>query len=271
MRIPEKNGSTGEPCTNSENPFFYGYYEIDARVVKGDQSMDSVGLWPAFWWHHAEDTMQDCNPTSKFWSEEVDIFEPGACQVKYNKTAFHYWTLEDDDYSRDYPTKGANTWKGEGFEFLFYDVDMFNWHKWGVEWLPDRLTFYYDRMPIHTISARVPSHQKPSMYIDLQIQDGDCTSPRTVANTYLGSFQVDYFRYYGLQECGEPFIRYGYLFLNWINSVSDIKEYCIFTNSSVGSNSNVVIRASDYVELRGSFLVPLGTVFEITPTPCNNL
>ncbi len=260
--------SSTDHCTNADNPFFYGYYEIEARLTKGNQSMNNVGLWPAFWFAHGETIGQDCNTTTKYWYEEVDIFEPGACQVKDNMTAFHYWTIDDDNF----PKTDDNIWDHPDHEYFFYDVDMFNWHRWGVEWLPDRLTFYYDGLPIHTCSARVPSHQKPSMYIDLQIQDGGCTSPRTAPNTFIGSLQVNYFRYYALQACSGSITEAsgnGYNFSNWSNALSNVKDYCIFMNTSVASSSNIVIRASDYVEHKGDFTVPLGAEFEITPKPCN--
>jgi beta-glucanase (GH16 family) len=267
ISIPDKLGA---PCTNDENPFFYGYYEIEAKITKNDSlSMNNIGLWPAFWFCHGETIGQQCNTTNKYWYEEVDIFEPGACQVKNDSTYVHYWTINDDNFpmADDF----SNTWLDTGYVGKLGNVDMFNWHTYGVEWLPNRLTFYRDRIPFHTCTKRVPSHQKPHLYIDLQIDQFGCTSPKTTANSFIGSFLVNYFKYYALPTCsGEITETQGdnYNFANWSNAITNVKKYCIFKNSSLPSNSNVVIRSSDYVELKSNFTVS-GAVLEIMPKPCN--
>jgi len=195
IHIPDKISNGSAMIKNPDNPFYYGYYEIESRLTKGTQSIDSIGLWPAFWFQHSE--RNDPEP-GKYWYEEVDIFEPGACQVRDDYTAFHYWTLENDNA----PHSDTNIWQDPEHEHFFYDVDMFNWHRWGVEWLPERLTFYYDGVPIHTIRKRVPFHQKPRLFIDLQLnpEPWGCANPRTTAGKFIGSFQVNYFRYWSFDK-----------------------------------------------------------------------
>lgn len=266
IHIPDKVNGT---CTNTDNPFYYGYYEIEAKIARGTQSMSNIGLWPAFWFCHGEVIGQDCNTTNKYWYEEVDIFEPGACQVRYDSIYVHYWTLNDENLPM--PDDHSNTWYGLGYEGRLDSVDMFNWHTYGVEWLPDSLIFYYDRKPFHSCTARVPSHQKPHLYIDLQIDNAGCTSPKTTANFFIGSFRINYFKYYALPTCsGEISETQGdnYDFTNWSNTLTNVKKYCIFKNCSLPSNSNVIIRANDYVELESNFTVS-GSVLTIMPKPCN--
>jgi beta-glucanase (GH16 family) len=257
-------------CTNIDNHFDYGYYEIESRLTKGAQSMQNIGLWPAFWFHHGEVIGQPCNQTSKYWTEEVDIFEPSACQIVEGKNYVHYWTL-DKDYL---PGSDANTWLGEGYVGS-KQVDMWSWHTYGLLWLPDRLVFYYDRVPFHICTARVPSHSKPRLFIDLQLMKdpaGNCTNLRTSAGTFIGSFQVNYFNYYALPICnGEISELTGnnYNFSNWSNSLSNVKKYCIFNNTSLTSTSNVIVRFNDSAELKTNFTVPKGAGFELMPKPCN--
>ena len=251
------------PCTNPDNPFYYGYYEIEAKLTKGGQSLENNGLWPAFWFQHSE-SPDLCISPGHYWYEEVDIFEPGSDYVYHDVNYFHYGTLLNDD-------NPDVQWRGPGWEGIKENCDMFNWHRWGVEWLPDRLTFYYDGIPVHTCSERVPFHEKPQLFIDLQTDpDPRHLNPRTVQGTFVGSFRVNYFRYYELIECSGEITETlgdGYNFTGWSNDLSNVKRYCIFKNTSTASNSNVIIHSSN-VELKSNFTVPVGAVFEIQVTPC---
>lgn len=262
IAIPDKVWNGTSSVINPDNPLYYGYYEIEARITKGTQKLDNIGLWPAFWFF---DSGYD-SLTSKYWVEEVDIFEPGACQVKDDYTAFHYWTLNDDSQ----PGSPANRWLDPEHECLFYNVDMFNWHRWGVEWLPDRLTYYYDGIPVHTIRKKVPSHDKPKLYLDLEV-DASCTNPTNQSNFFIGSFQINYFRYYTPATCSgviDEIHGDGYNFTSWDNSINNVKVYCIFKNTSIPTGSTTIIRTSDYVELKENFTVPYGSTLEINPTHC---
>ena len=255
------NGTATVP--NPDNPFYYGYYEIEARLTKGNQSMDKIGLWPAFWFQHGE--RNDPVP-GKYWYEEVDIFEPGACMVEGDYTAFHYGTLLNDDNPDVF-------WKGDGWEGIKTNCDMFNWHRWGVEWLPDRLTFYYDGIPVHTCTERVPFHEKPQLFIDLQLNPDSfgCANIRKSAGTFIGSFQVNYFRYYATPNCNSAITETdgnNFNFSGWSNTLSIVRDYCVFKNTSIPSNSHIIVRAHNYVQLKGSFTVPLGAILEIKPTNC---
>src|SRR5699024_5244808 len=75
--IPTKVWDGNTNIKNPQNHFYYGYYEIESRITKGGQSMEEIGLWPAFWFQHSG---KDDPEEGKYWYEEVDIFEPGACQ-----------------------------------------------------------------------------------------------------------------------------------------------------------------------------------------------
>jgi hypothetical protein len=261
---------------NPDNQFYYGRYEIEARLTKGDQPLDSVGLWFAFWTYHGGRL-----PGGRYWYDEMDIFEPGACQVKNGKNLIHYWTLENEFENNN----GSNAWEDPEHEDVI-DFEMFDtddpdeteWHVFAVEWLPDKLTYYFDDIPFHTVKKRIPSHEKPCLQINLNLKpdnDGrNCESPRTEDNFFLGSFQINYFKYYALPlpECNGYITEASgdnYNFSSWDNSTSNIKKFCFFKNCSLSSSSDIVIRCGD-VELMSNFTIPLGAEFEIQPTPCKS-
>jgi len=172
----------------------YGYYEIEARVLQtpGIQS----GLWPAFWiWHQSY--------TSPYWYEELDIFEPNNCEVKANQHHVHFWYNPDESIYPDVVEKLFPD------DMSKYNVDMSQWHKYAVEWLEGRVTFYLDDDLFFVIRDRhTPFHQNTNVLIDLQTDKFDTPSwwvvcPPDIDNGPLGSFDVNYFRYYQSKyDCG---------------------------------------------------------------------
>jgi beta-glucanase (GH16 family) len=254
--------------TNPNNNFYYGYYEIEAKVVLGSNNTDSLNseLWPTFWFIQGGE--DDPSP-GLFWYEEVDIFEPGPCSVGNNENLVHLWTNDVNTIAIDL-NNDINVWKGTNDEYKGSTYSyMFDWHTYGVEWLPDRLTFYQDGIPFHTITERVPSHEKPYLWIDLQTSD-NCGNLRPTG-THLGSYLINYFRYYELPTCNGDITEVvgdNYDFTGWSNAFNNVKGYCIFKNKTLSSTENIIVRHNDYVELKDDFIVPVGAELLIEPKPC---
>lgn len=236
----------------------YGYYEIEAKIT--DAQHPQSGLWPAFW------TIHSWKPISAppYWYEELDIFEPNYCQLKNQEHVVGYWHEIDPTN----PNGQNNRAKEEG---IATNIDMTTWHKYAVEWIPGKVTFYVDDVPFYTLLASkgdpVPTRENTNLYLDLQINDGGC-GPSGNSPVDLGYMDINYFRYYTLdcsnQEITEP-QGDGYNFNSYVH---DIKKSCIFKNTAPASTSNITIRAADFVTLKNSFTVPTGATFSIIPTPC---
>lgn len=259
IHIPDKiwDNILNQTIFNPNNNFYYGYYEIEARIKKGSQSMQNNGLWPAFWLSHGESDLVNNN----FWYEEIDIFEPGACYVRDQTSVVHLWT-----YENSYTT---NIWYGDGHEGS-RSVDMFSWHKYGLLWLPDRIVFFYDGAPFHTCSQHVPFHEKPHLFIDLQLDDNGCMSPLNNADQYLGSFEVNYFKYYTRKSCSPSItetIGNNYDFSAWLNTPNTIRQYIVFKNTTIPNNTTIQTFSSE-MTLMSNFTVPLGSEFEVNIAPC---
>lgn len=257
--IPDKiwDNTTWQTIPNPANPFSYGYYEIEAKLSIGSQGLANNGIWPAFWAQHSGGTAP-----GNYWYEEMDIFEPGACYVRDSRNVVHYWTLDN-------PNDPNSRWGGTGFEGET-SVDMFTWHTYGLLWLPDRLVYYQDGQAFHTCTARVPAHEKPALFLDLQT-DGSCGAPNNSSNQFVGAFQINYFRYYTSKSCTasiDEITGNNYNFSGWVNSPANVKEYCRFKNTSIPASSNVQVFSED-VYLINDFEVPLGSSFEVVLEFCD--
>ena len=257
--IPYTGGIVLGPHYNGITGLGYGYYEIEARLLQTSGIIS--GLWPTFWTHHSS-----TNPPPH-WNEEIDIFEPNNYQVRRNEHHVGYWYTINEEL----PAEGNNLDKMKGFK---YDVDMSAWHKYAAEWLPGRLTFYIDDTAFFVLStvngAPTPSHQNPNLFIDLQTDDD--LSPPNIANGLLGYFDVNYFRYYQLEcdnavinSCSYNFSTYNYKVKK---SITIGGSGC---SNSLLAGDNVSLRATDFIEIKGDFYVPVGAELYLDVNPCSGI
>jgi hypothetical protein len=234
----------------------YGYYEIEAIVLRS-QGINS-GLWPAFWTIHS---WKPSNNPPPYWYEEIDIFEPGSCQVNNKEHEVGYWRRANGN---------ASTNPVEKDKVIKYNIDMSLWHKYAVEWLPGRLSFYLDDELFFVIGSGnlTPYHQNTNLLIDLQVSKLNSSCPPITSNGILGYFDINYFRYYKL-NCGNTIITEaqgnGYNFNSYTYTV---KKSCIFKNTTIPIGKNIVIRATDFVEFKENFEVPIGANLYIDVNPC---
>lgn len=235
------------------SPFGYGYYEIEARL--NPQSGIQTGFWPAFW------TVKSWKTGPPYWYEEIDIFEPGACEVLDGTHQVGFWH-EINEYN------SSTTYNREKYRGYSYNLEMNNWHRYAVEWLPDRIVFYLDGEPFYRILAsdnkKIPYHEGHVLYIDLQIHP-DC-SP-SISNGYLGSFDINFFGYYELNlDCKTI-----------VNDISDFStyDYAVKKSISLGgattipTNSKITLRATDFLELNAGIEIPIGAEFVLYQSDCN--
>ena len=118
----------------------YGYFEIDAKVPQG------IHLLPAFW----------LLPFDKSWPPEIDIFEaPGHLKN----------TIATTVHSKDVTGKLVHS----GCKLIVVDYDK-SFHKYGALWLPDRIIFYIDRVPVSAIKS--PSGFDKPMYLLINLAVG---------------------------------------------------------------------------------------------------
>ena len=228
----------------------YGYYEVEARVLQTPNIVS--GIYPAFW------MQQGNNGIYPYWYEELDIFEVNNCEVRTNKHHVHYWYYPDE-----YTPKEVYT------DFTKYNVDMSQWHKYAVEWLPERVTFYLDNEAFFVIGnehPKLPWHQNTSLRLGLAIDNPAWCYPYITINRILGYYDVNYFRYHQLKYDCKTVVTQISNFNTYDYAVK--KSISLNGTTTIPANANITLRATDYIELQPGFSVDTGRVLYLDITPC---
>jgi beta-glucanase (GH16 family) len=244
--------------------YSYGYFEINAKLP-GDYINglpNGKGFWPAFWTYYVfENTITGCRDIH----DEIDILEPSGTQYADAKSNVAGWHDEHPDCNIDHVKVSGNVWYTHS-QPLFDD-----YHKYAVEWLPDRIIFYFDDQPFYVEYNHPKMVMQPQyVVIDQQMHNNVSVDPSMPFPQFMN---VDYFRYYELNDsyCGQ-----NATILN--NSQLNSFSYGIRQNITIGNGSssvslssgdNKTFRATNEITINGDFTVPLGSELNLVPTPCN--
>src|ERR1700730_9148150 len=164
--------TTFSPQAGNNGAWRYGYFEARLRwdVVKG--------AWPAFWLIPVEDaTGQDIYNGTKE-SGEIDIFEGQG-----DHPHVFYGTIHDWVNLRDHANKN-------NFFALPGNVDLSQFHIYGLLWTPGKVTWYLDNQPLHSESTPA-IFDRQDFFLVLTMQEGDdwkagnlsgVTAPRMTLN-----------------------------------------------------------------------------------------
>jgi beta-glucanase (GH16 family) len=150
----------------------YGYFEMEAKLPVGK------GTWPAFWLYNHD---QAAHP-------EIDIMEAyagGGPNSGWSDSNLH-------------PTAyGATAWPNGGdaasiFQMVATPDLSAGFHKYGMKWEPNKLTFYFDGKLVHTANATMPKR----MYILLDLWYGSASgqADNTTPTGKTNSYEVNYVR-----------------------------------------------------------------------------
>jgi len=153
------------------------------------------------------------------------------------------------------------------------NLDYRNWHTYAIEWNANKITWYLDGKQIRTRENSNLDNFGHSIIDPVKIRFGANVVPKALQPPYsTASFEeymyVDYVKVYQL-KCGNEVIDEtqgnGY---NFNNYTYNVKESCIFKNTSIPNGANMSIRATDFIELKENFEVPLGAELYLDVTPC---
>lgn len=82
------------------------------------------------------------------------------------------------------------------------------------------------------------------------------------STTFPLYWQFKHFRYYRLKtDCTNGITQSNF---NFSGHDYKVQKFYSLINSTVPNNSNIVLRTTDYIELKGEFTVPLGSTFTAT-------
>ena len=267
--------STGGIRSKNEN-YLYGYYEMRAKLPgyfnDSLQQPCSRGFWTSFFTYHQVSGPPGCRVIEHC---EIDIVEPNGyinglgeqTDDAQSNTIGHHMIMDTSscDHTKLSP-KGIHNLP------ILYE----NFHKFAAECLPDRIIYYFDDVPIHTVYGMpFPNHLMHVAMIN-QLQNGIWSQypnifyPNTPFPIY---FDVDYFRYYQLntQYCNTDALIINNNQLS--NFVYGVRRNITIGNGSAAISLNagqsVTFRATNDVTINGEFTVPLGSELNIIYTPCH--
>ncbi|HAM97835.1 MAG TPA: hypothetical protein DCQ26_04430 [Marinilabiliales bacterium] len=241
--------------------YLYGYYEIFCKILEPGNYKNNepytAGLIPTFW--TAYQVRDPNNSNCIIAHNEIDILEPLATptyNAHYHKVGIWYW----DNFCGGTQT---GTYTLSNIPALFL-----NWHKFAVEFLPNRVTYYFDDSPFYT-DYDAPTFPTHGMNVILALA---INYLQLDPNTIFPQYQiVDYFRFYNLKmDCGNTAIIENQTQFNTF-------DYKVKNNITIGtSSSNISISYGDSLTFRmnnsciikGNFVVPIGSEFNVIPTPC---
>jgi len=273
------DGSTGGVQTKNAN-YLYGYYEMRAKLPgywnDSLQQHCSRGFWPTLYVAHQVRDPNDWNCIIEH--EEIDIVEP-------NGGWFHGEWIDDAQTNSIghgmmdtlcAPSALSNK-VIRGLPPVYE-----NFHKYAAECLPDRIIFYFDDVPIHTVYGMPFPKTLMGVFICNQLQNAhDYLGHPEITNVFKGYentpfpiyYDVDYFRYYQLntQYCNTDALIANNAQLS--NFVYGVRRNITIGNGSAAISLNagesVTFRAANSITINGDFTVPLGCELNIILTPCH--
>ncbi len=150
----------------------YGYFEIRAKVPKGQ------GLFPAFW----------LMPATGKWPPELDVFEVLGQDTSKAYMTVHYLN------GNPYPQEIQGSYSGP-------DLSL-EYHTYGLDWEPDHLTWYVDGVERFSTTQNVP-HEPMFLLINLAV-GGDWPGPPDHKTPFPSEFDVNYVRVFSTKCVRQP-------------------------------------------------------------------
>jgi Glycosyl hydrolases family 16 len=131
----------------------YAYFEARFKWTP------STGAWPAFWLIPVQDAMGQAVYGGTKESGEIDVFEGQG-----NHPGIFYGTIHDWVNLRDSASRN------NAFP-LPANVDLSEFHTYGLLWVPGKVTWYFDNLALH--SEPTPAiFDKQDFFLILGMQEG---------------------------------------------------------------------------------------------------
>ncbi|TCM17993.1 beta-glucanase (GH16 family) [Novosphingobium sp. PhB165] len=167
--------SSGLLTTHDSFSQLYGYFEVNAKLPAGQ------GLWPAFW----------LLPEDGSWPPELDVFE----QLGRDPTSLWMSSVSK--------ATGSTTYTHDVIEVPTATTDF---HKYGVLWDKDHLTFYIDGVEVG--QEATPADMNKPMYMLLNLAVGGSWAGAPTAGM-TGTYSIDYVHAYSLDQAAGAIVSAG--------------------------------------------------------------
>jgi len=226
----------------------FGYIEARIKLPFRRVGNKSWGFFPAFWsWQG------DLKPVSN--QAEIDIFEVFGGEYKEPNTintCIHRWYNNNNG--------------DQGRSHTFSNFDYTDWHTYAIEWDKDRIVWYLDNKAIRTTVNHLIV-DPVRIILNLAIQSQSYYLPPT-SPTFKEYMYVDYVKVYSL-KCDKNTVVTQIPNFNTYNYAVK-KSISLSNTTTIPANSNITLRATDFIELKAGFEVPLGRELYLDVSPCSD-
>lgn len=235
--------------------FHYGYYEAK---IKMDYAK---GHWPSFFLlgRGSEVDIFEMvgNSSGIIFKNQYDysgnqsyaaVYSPNKMNQYYMTTNVHGTPL----------TSGSN----DGIESPHYFPinDYTQWHTYGLEFLPDRISWYVDGVMIRQLK-NVPGFD-PSVPFEVIFGSGVSDQANQGTNIPNAKMTIDYLRYYKLKgNCWPAINQTCYNFSQHTDESKSIYQLGGSCYNIVPSNKPYFFKAVYGVDLKDEYYVPVGAQF----------
>ncbi len=261
--VPSYDFSGGWVNSVNEN-FHYGFYEIRAK-------MDfRPGFFPAMWMLNSE---------IKPHYSEIDICEiVGSSPVQQSSIPNQLMTkniITTNIHGQGSPNPAVINGGQEDYKEIAIN-DYTQYHIYGFDWQPNRMSWYIDGVLVRTTYPFEPFDVSMTVIFDVHVVPSIATTFYGGSNPYTPDYPakmyIDYFKYYQLKgNCSPAVSVCNYNFASHTNTTKQSYDIGgIGCSDIVPSNQYYVYRASSHVELKDGFEVPIGSSFLADANPyCN--
>ena len=224
---------------DTRSTFYTKFGYIEARI--------KLPYRPGFF-HHAFWTWKG----SGEHMDEIDIFEMGW-QPKSNEVTTNIHTCYYDSITN--PDCLENYFQEHSFSGFNYS----DWHIYAIEWDVNKITWYIDNIPFRT-SINPGIIDPVRLILGMGIKNAP-TSPPFQEHMY-----VDYVKVYQL-NCDKNTVVTQIPNFNTYNYAVK-KSISLDGQTQIPNNSNITLRANDFIELKPGFEVQTGRELYLDVSPC---
>jgi len=237
---------TMDPDHGIIGTYSYGYYEMRAKLpgfYNAVHQSVGTGFWPTFWIYY-EYIKDSCNKEQ----DEIDILEPDSKQYYDAKTNVVGWHDEDGHCVSHKVAQDSMRSPNPLFE---------DYHKYGLEFFPDKIAFYFDDQPFFSVDTITSPQYVHSLnfppYIAVVMAPIVTDLPYPLPDTPIPLFMsIDYFRYYTLKPDTQ-----NTLFQNYPNPFKHDTQI-IYNVVSSSTNSFIILYDLTGREIKSIYLPDKG-------------
>jgi len=228
----------------------FGYIEARIKFPYKRENGKNWSLFPAFWTFIGEGV------TGKN-AAEIDICEIyGSKHLddSYNMGVYRRYSTTPPEYEED-------SW---GDVHTFSNFSYAQWHTYAIEWNKERIIWYLDGKAVNSLSNhRIVDPVR--IILNLAVQNHKNHLPPT-SPPFTEYMYVDYVRVYSLKCDGKEVVNEIPNFNTYNYAVK--KSITMSNATTIPSGQNIHLRATDFIELKAGFEVPVGRELYLDVTPC---